>query len=154
MQKKFSLTVTNKNLIVTNHRIYNINTLPGVVVLEMIYRVAYSFFKTYKFDLRNVVFKSPIVTCEKFDKHIKLSFVGEGAIWKITVCSKKIYADKTPCEEIEENLECELFIINDEDEIGDVLDINHLKKNAVKIFDIDEIYAIARTGFRFFFSPW
>lgn len=144
MQKNFSLTVTNKNLIVTNHRIYNINTLPGVVVLEMIYRVAYSFLKTYKFDLRNVVFKSPIVTCEKFDKHIKLSFVEEGAIWKITVRSKKIYADETPCEEIEENLECELCIIDDEDKIGDVLDINHFKKNAVKIFDIDEIYAIAR----------
>ena len=71
----FEQTLRHGNFIVRDHHVHDVRTLPGVALLDMIYRLAPRCLGTEDaVELRKVIFKQPIVTSGEFDKQIVVTF--------------------------------------------------------------------------------
>ncbi|GLI04439.1 hypothetical protein YDYSG_04690 [Paenibacillus tyrfis] len=131
--------------LVQHHRVHGICTLPGVVLLDMVYRLSASSLRTQSIELRNVVFKQPIVTSEQFDIDIYAAFTRFEDHTEITVSSRKVLSENHVDADVAVvvNMECQLYVLNGtEAERRPV--IPALNRQADKRWDMDEVYAFAR----------
>lgn len=67
--KTFLQKISHTNYIVRDHRVHQIRVLPGVTLIDMLYRLAAGYLGERPIELRQIIFKQPVVTSEEFDKH-------------------------------------------------------------------------------------
>lgn len=141
--KTYSQRLNHGNYIVRDHLVHGIRTLPGVALLEMIYRLSAIYLGTRNIELRKIVFMQPIVTSEHFDIDILVSYTPMGSHWSVTVSSRAIKNGETIDDSHVKNMECSLFMNESkkEDKRFDVLDFT---ATAEKQWDMDDIYEMAR----------
>ncbi|ODP28423.1 Polyketide synthase PksL [Paenibacillus nuruki] len=131
---------------VQDHRVHQICTLPGVVLLDMIYRLSSKALGTQSIELHHVVFKQPIVTSEQFDIDILVSFTTHDTHTDIIVSSRKVYHAQQSTKENDKviNMECSLHPIDTDSSIKAQSQMPLLKKQAAIQWDMDKVYGLAR----------
>lgn len=104
--REVSHTVDNDNFIVRDHQVHGIRTLPGVALLDMIYRSYEKCFGTTSIKLTNILFKKPIVTSESFSQNVIIYFERGVESTKVLVTSRKVNVGSVGHPDEEENMEC------------------------------------------------
>jgi 3-oxoacyl-(acyl-carrier-protein) synthase/enoyl-CoA hydratase/carnithine racemase/acyl carrier protein/NADP-dependent 3-hydroxy acid dehydrogenase YdfG/SAM-dependent methyltransferase len=135
---KFSTIMRNDDLIVRDHRVFDVRIMPGVTFLDMMYRMLKSKgFPLDEIELRTVLFKEPIVTSPVFDKKIEITFEQQTATqWRVDARSQKIKDDHVMSPEWVDNLECELH--TNVKHPAKTLPVEQLKASALRIEDMDD----------------
>nr|WP_314464371.1 SDR family NAD(P)-dependent oxidoreductase [uncultured Clostridium sp.] len=127
------------NYIVQDHRVYEVRTLPGVTLLDMIYRMYKEYIGPEKIELREILFQRPIVTSEDFDIDIYLHFIRKDGFYKIIVESQKVKEDREIETEKDTNMECLLYEISTDDSDSS-FPIEKFINTSYKKWDMDSIY--------------
>ncbi|SFM59241.1 Acyl transferase domain-containing protein [Chitinophaga sp. YR627] len=141
--RTFLQEITHSNYIVRDHTVHDVRTLPGVVLLDMIYRLSALAIGTQSIVLQHVLFKQPVVTDTSFDKQLQISFTPAGDHWTVSVKSRKIKNNVLLGEEADDNMECLLFKeINPAD--AHPFDVTGFMQTATRRWDMDEVYALVR----------
>ncbi|MBT2282522.1 SDR family NAD(P)-dependent oxidoreductase [Paenibacillus polymyxa] len=147
--ESFLQRLRHSDYFVRDHRVHGVCTLPGVVLLDMVYRLSGSHLRTTSIELRDIVFTQPIVTSTDFDVDIMLTLSmnmdeGQG---QITIHSRKVPKDsEAPSSEVL-NMECKLCLLGGK---GPVQPLQHThplpSKNTdgLQTWDMDQIYQLAR----------
>lgn len=141
--RTFLQEITHSNYIVRDHTVHDVRTLPGVVLLDMIYRLSALAIGTQSIVLQHVLFKQPVVTDASFDKQLQLSFTPSGDHWIVSVKSRKIKNNVLLGEEADDNMECLLF----KETIpanAKPFDVTGFMQTAAHHWDMDEVYALVR----------
>lgn len=134
--------IKNNNYIVRDHQVHNVSILPGVALLEMIYRISLIHLETQKITLKNILFHSPITTTGDFDSVILVKFEDKHNNFLITINSYKVDKQGNSLSENEDtNLTCTLFINNDNNE--NHLNTQNIITAATQEYDMDSIYQLA-----------
>jgi pimeloyl-ACP methyl ester carboxylesterase/acyl carrier protein/NADP-dependent 3-hydroxy acid dehydrogenase YdfG len=140
---KFSLIITNEDYIVRDHQLHQVRAVPGVAFLDIIYR--YLIMKKYNLkevELRNILFKEPIITSADFDKKVVIDLAYENGFWLINAKSCKYKNGLVVSDTWTHNFQAELHL--NRDFIHKSIDIHSLKSQAKQVRDIDTSYAFAR----------
>lgn len=87
--KTFLQKISHTNYIVRDHRVHQIRVLPGVTLIDMLYRLAAGYLGERPIELRQIIFKQPVVTSEEFDKHLYVTFTPARDSWKVEITSEK-----------------------------------------------------------------
>ncbi len=134
----------NDDYIVRDHRVYDARMMPGVTYLDMIYRLLISKgFEHEKIELRNIIFKEPIITTSSYDKKIHMTFEESSDKWKAVSMSQKIKNNEILEENKAINFECDVLIDNN-DILNKRINIQELKNCAISELDMDKAYGYAR----------
>ncbi len=141
--KTFSQKIRHSNYIVRDHRIHGVRTLPGVTLLDMIYRLSAGYIGTQAIELKQVLFKQPVVTSENFDRDVLVTFIPRNSHWEIKVVSQKIKNDVILDSAYDENMECLLFQ-RENTELDKNFDVKSFISNAKTQWDMDSIYRFGR----------
>ncbi|MCO1604482.1 SDR family NAD(P)-dependent oxidoreductase [Desulfosporosinus nitroreducens] len=141
--KTFSQIISNSNFIVRDHLVHGVRTLPGVTLLDMIYRLSAAYLGTEAIELKRILFKQPVVTSEHFDKNVFVTFTPQDLSWKVTITSQSIKNDTIVDNMVDENLECQVFL-KEYKETGKELDVCSFMNNSERKWDMDDIYSLAR----------
>ena len=142
-KKTFLQRIKHSNYIVRDHRVHGVRTLPGVVLLDMIYRLAAEYLGTKEIELRKIVFKQPVVTSDHFDKKVLVTFSSNETHWNVSVDSQKETSNGKIDDRSDENMECLLFLKQESKE-GKRRDIETLINNSKLIWDMDDVYGLIR----------
>ncbi|MCX8131441.1 MAG: SDR family NAD(P)-dependent oxidoreductase [Clostridia bacterium] len=141
--RMFLQKIKNSNYIVRDHRVHGVRVLPGVTLLDMVYRLSKAAVGTQSIELRNIVFKKPVVTSEEFDADVFVSFEAMDSCWRVEITSQKQKNDNPVGADQDENMECMLYIKPDSD-YSKKVDVAGLIHSADHQLDMDSIYAPAR----------
>ncbi|MWC28297.1 SDR family NAD(P)-dependent oxidoreductase [Paenibacillus sp. MMS18-CY102] len=146
-QEMYTQTIHHDNFIVRDHRVHGVRTLPGVALLDLIYRLASLHIGTVAVELHHVLFLKPIVTSEQFDQELNVQFEPERSGWKVTVSSCKLYKDGHKDGQLDVNMECMVQHAEKTEEVHERLDIEAFvaDRNTIR-FDMDDVYGIARSA--------
>ncbi|ACL75233.1 SDR family NAD(P)-dependent oxidoreductase [Ruminiclostridium cellulolyticum] len=140
---EFYTTVRSDDYVVRDHRVHQVRIMPGVTFLDIVYRILNEEgFDLSGLELRNILFKEPIAVTEAFDKEICIKLKNSKEFGIITALSRKVKDDKILSEEWDLNFQCELN--TGKEKVSKTIDIEKLKKDAVKVIDTDEAYAHTR----------
>ncbi|XOS93728.1 hypothetical protein ACLMAB_09930 [Brevibacillus laterosporus] len=112
-QETFLQRLYHSHYIVQDHRVHGVCAVPGLALMDVIYRVAAIYLDKQPIELRQVLFKQPIVTSEHFDKNIYVTFSPLDSYWKVTITSQKIKDDVVIDQQMEVNMECFLYVMTD-----------------------------------------
>ncbi|MBE4751861.1 SDR family NAD(P)-dependent oxidoreductase [Corallococcus sp. ZKHCc1 1396] len=139
--------IRNDDYVVRDHRVHGARIMPGVTFLDMVYRGLARFWEPWRVELKNILFRHPIVTSEEFDRRVKFSFVpnhsaSSKVVLNVTATSLKEKAGVAITSVWEEHFWGEV-VLHDTPLQGS-LDLERLKAGAVQVTDLDEAYAIAR----------
>lgn len=131
---------------VQDHRVHQICTLPGVVLLDMIYRLSSHALGTQAIELHHVLFKQPIVTSEQFDIDILVTLTTHDHYTDVVVSSRKVYHATPGTKENDTviNMECSLHSIDTDNSSKTSLSMPSLDKQVASQWDIDKVYGLAR----------
>ncbi|HHF7060629.1 TPA: alpha/beta fold hydrolase [Streptococcus mutans] len=144
---KFSLIVSNEDYIVRDHRLHGVCAVPGVTFLDVIIRFAkMKGFNPANVEVRKLLFLQPIVTSEEYDKKvfINLERGDHQDYWEFTIKSQKYKDGKIIDEKIFNNAKGEMHLCKDG--LSNKININSLKAQAEKVYDMDDAYAFSRKG--------
>jgi polyketide synthase PksJ len=111
-KETFLQEYNHNNYLLRDHRVYGIRTLPGVTLLDLIYRLAAEYLETQAIYLRRILFKQPVVSSEDFDQNVLVTFTPEKGHWQVRIKSQKIRRKRVLAEKYDENMECLLFLQN------------------------------------------
>lgn len=135
--KRFELVLYSDNYLVRDHLIHGHCVLPGVVFLDMIYRLFLRECIDKSFYLKNITFKEPIIISDDFDRKVLIEAFKYENYWKVIIKSSTL-KNNLPLDNFKENAECELIIDNIIDETN--IDINSIKNNSKINFNIEKYY--------------
>jgi polyketide synthase PksJ len=139
----FEQTLRHGNFIVRDHHVHDVRTLPGVALLDMVYRLAPRCLGTEDaVELRKVIFKQPIVTSEEFDKQIVVTFSPIESHWQVSVASYCCREGQRLDGVTTENMECALHRVQDDGPVR-TLDVDAFMRNAEYDVDMDQVYGLA-----------
>ncbi|MCB2360147.1 SDR family NAD(P)-dependent oxidoreductase [Clostridium estertheticum] len=141
--RTFLQKISNSNYIVRDHQVHGVRTVPGVTLLDMIYRLAEGVIGTRQFELKNILFKQPVVTTENFDKNVSVTFIPREDNWQVVIKSQKVKDDTILEANYDENMEC-LLIEKELEFKGKRLDLDLFIHNSQKQFNMDELYGLVR----------
>jgi acyl transferase domain-containing protein/NAD(P)-dependent dehydrogenase (short-subunit alcohol dehydrogenase family)/acyl carrier protein len=133
----------NDNFIVRDHHVYEVRTLPGVALLDMIYRLSLDYIGSRAVELRKVLFIQPVVTSDQFDKEILVKFTPEKSHWKVSIESQKIKNSVLLDDAPQKNMECLLFLLEEENP-SKYVDVTRFMQEADQEYDMEGIYHFAR----------
>jgi len=140
----------HSNFIVRDHHVHDVRTLPGVTLLDMIYRLSADYIGSRAVELRRIVFKQPIVTSERFDKQIFVKFVPLESHWQISISSQGTKGGRAVDEKVHQNMECTLFPLVEQGPPRK-FDVRKFIAEADYRVDMDSIYLLAqRAGIKHF----
>lgn len=107
---EFELVVKNNNFILRDHRVDNIRIMPGVTLLDIIYRLGRKALGHTKFVLEQVLFHQPIVTHESFDQKLRVAFALETeGRWRVQAQSQKVKAGRALAQAWSTIVQCTLL---------------------------------------------
>ncbi|WP_042206280.1 SDR family NAD(P)-dependent oxidoreductase [Paenibacillus durus] len=144
-QETFVQLLTHNNYIVQNHRVHGICTLPGVTLLDMIYRLSAIYLGTQDIELRHILFTLPIVTSEQFDRQICVTFTPAETKthWTVSVTSKKVENHVTDHSSEENNMECQLYLMVGSS-VPPAMNVQAFIDQSDNQWDMDAVYQLAR----------
>ncbi|MCX7747899.1 MAG: SDR family NAD(P)-dependent oxidoreductase [Clostridia bacterium] len=142
-KETFLQKINHSNYIVRDHHVHGVRTLPGVTLLDMIYRLSSEYLGTQGIELKKVLFLQPIVTSEYFDKNVFVTFTPADDSWKVTVKSQKVKNGHVIDKKYDDNMECLLFL-SETQRSGVRKDVTGFIKNAEHKWDMDEVYGLVR----------
>ncbi len=140
--RTFEQTLSHGNFIVRDHHVHDVRTLPGVTLLDMIYRLAPKCVGSHAIELRRVVFKQPIVTSEQYDKNICITFTPVESHWHVSVSSYKSRDNQALDDVRYENMECSLFPLLHPAEAR-TMDVAAFIRESDYQVDMSEVYGLA-----------
>ncbi len=140
--RTFEQTLRHDNPIVRDHHVHDVRTLPGVTLLDMVYRLAPQCLGAAAIELRQVVFKQPVVTSEEFDKTIVVTFTPVAEHWRITVGSYKSRDGQRLDGAYRDNMECLLYRVADHSPAR-TLDVAAFIEAAEHRLDMNDVYGLA-----------
>ncbi|WP_187294693.1 SDR family NAD(P)-dependent oxidoreductase [Chitinophaga pinensis] len=141
--RTFLQEITHSNYIVRDHTVHDVRTLPGVVLLDMIYRLSELAIGTRSIVLQHVLFKQPVVTDASFDKQLQISFTPSGDHWNVNVKSRRIKNNVLLGEDADDNMECLLFKAT-ASASNTPFDVTGFMQSATHRWDMDDVYALVR----------
>ena len=139
----YSQEVTHLNYFVRDHRVHSVHILPGVVLLDIIYRLSLPYLGTQTIELKKILFKQPIATAADFDQKVSVIFTPQVSCWQVTVRSQRVQNGILLDTGYNDNLECLLFIRNS-DNAAPEFNIQEFMANSENRWDMEEIYRHAR----------
>lgn len=143
LKKKFGFIVTNDDYVVRDHQLYGKRMMPGVVFLDVVFRyVKSNGYDVSKLELKNVVFKEPIVTSEHLDRKVQVFIYEDDDHYFINAQSIEFSNGKVCGNEWHDNFEAELHECNETSECR--IDIESLEQGANEIKDMDSCYEFCR----------
>ncbi|WP_440119138.1 SDR family NAD(P)-dependent oxidoreductase [Paenibacillus sp. QZ-Y1] len=144
-QETYVQRLSHSNAIVQDHRVHGICTLPGVTLLDMIYRLSALYIETHSIELRQILFTTPIVTSEQFDRQIAVTFspVPSEMQWGVTITSKKVMNGIIDQSSEEQHMQCTMFLVDPEFN-PPVIHVQDLKTQSRDQWSMDEVYQLAR----------
>src|SRR5215472_13461355 len=90
----FRIVVRDDNPIIRDHRVHGVRILPGVTLLDSVYRLGAGVVGNTRFELRNIVFRQAIATAGGFDRRVEFEFVPQGTgLWQVAVRSQRMGAE-------------------------------------------------------------
>ncbi|MBZ9609088.1 SDR family NAD(P)-dependent oxidoreductase [Clostridium estertheticum] len=140
---RLSTIMKNDNYIVRDHRVHGVRIMPGVTLLDMIYR----FLKTKginlkEVELKNVLFSEPVSTSEEYDKKIRVTFKEKGNGYNVVAKSQKVKDGVVLSDTWDENLRCDVhftIMYNTKS-----IDIESIKNSSIRTEDMDYAYNYVR----------
>ncbi|MEC0127339.1 SDR family NAD(P)-dependent oxidoreductase, partial [Paenibacillus pabuli] len=144
-QETYVQRLSHSNAIVQDHRVHGICTLPGVTLLDMIYRLSALYIETHSIELRQILFTTPIVTTEQLDREIAVTFspVPSEMQWGVTITSKKVMNGIIDQSSEEQHMQCTMFLVDPESN-PPVIHVQDLKTQSRDQWSMDEVYQLAR----------
>ncbi|WP_339301032.1 SDR family NAD(P)-dependent oxidoreductase [Paenibacillus sp. FSL R5-0623] len=144
-QETYVQRLSHSNAIVQDHRVHGICTLPGVTLLDMIYRLSVLYLETHSVELRHILFTTPIVTSEQFDREIAVTFspVPSELQWRVTITSNKVMNGTIDQGSEEQHMQCTMFLVDPEFN-PPVIHVQDLKTQSRDQWSMDEVYQLAR----------
>ncbi|SFR72218.1 SDR family NAD(P)-dependent oxidoreductase [Anaeromicropila populeti] len=140
----YTQKVTFDNYIVRDHQLYNVRTLPGVTLLDMVYRVSFDYIGSRKLELRNILFKRPVVVSENFCADVYVTLEPKQGYYQVQITSKKVMNNGQINEDIIEHMECLMYQVTEETCAPRGERVLEILNNYTKKWDMDDIYAVAR----------
>ncbi|MBE3646952.1 SDR family NAD(P)-dependent oxidoreductase [Paenibacillus polymyxa] len=141
--KTYAQRLTYNNLIVRDHQVHEVRTLPGVALLDMIYRLADCYLGTQAIELHHVLFMQPIITSEYFDQQILVTFTPKERYWEVKVTSTKVKNEEAVDTSEVINMNC-LMYTTEGISINPWPDIAAFTDEATEQWDMEEMYELAR----------
>lgn len=141
--KKFKQLVTHTNYIVRDHLVHETRTLPGVTFIDIIYRLAKKYFNTSEIELREILFKKPLVTSVDFDQLLSITVIPVAEHWRINISSERTKNGNPISDLLEDNMEA-LIYLRDHTIDSKQLDIASFIENTSNKSDMDNFYAMAK----------
>ena len=139
---KFSINVTNYDFIVRDLQMHNARAVPGVTFLDFIYRfLIIRGYDIQEIEIKNVLFKQPIITTEEYDQRIVVEIERNGDNYKFKGVSRRIKEGIEYGEWID-NMEGELHFTGVQ--LRKTIDIAELIEKSVRKTDMDECYVYSR----------
>ncbi|WP_419888930.1 SDR family NAD(P)-dependent oxidoreductase [Paenibacillus xylanexedens] len=148
--ESFLQRLRHSDYFVRDHRVHGVCTLPGVVLLDMVYRLSGSHLRTTSIELRDIVFIQPIVTSTDFDVDIMLTLYMKMDEGQVTIHSRKVPKDGEPPSSDVLNMECKLYLLGGKGDVQPVQALNHIHllsskdTDGLQTWDMDQIYQLAR----------
>ncbi|YCI17588.1 SDR family NAD(P)-dependent oxidoreductase [Paenibacillus sp. Z3-2] len=145
--ESFLQRLRHSDYFVRDHRVHGVCTLPGVVLLDMVYRLSGSHLRTTSIELRDIVFTQPIVTSTDFDVDIRLTLSMKMNEGQVTVHSRKVPKDGEPPSSDVLNMECKLYMLSGNRAVQPVQHTHLLPSkdtDGLQTWDMDQIYQLAR----------
>lgn len=140
---KFSCIIKNSNYIMRDHRVHGVRIMPGVTLIDMIYRMLKSKgIKPEDVELRKVWFNEPISTTNDYDKKIQIEFIKSADKNIIVAKSQKVKDGKKISDKWDTNLQCELHFAKVDKR--NKIDIQSIKNNSHRCEDMDYAYSYVR----------
>ncbi len=126
--------------IVRDHRVHGVRIMPGVVFLDLIYRLfTAEGLAAGELVLKRVLFKEPVAVDEGRDRAIAVAMDAAG---DLVARSRPVDAEGAPLGDWDENMACRVDWAPPLPE--ESLDIDAVKRAAVETRDMDSVYAFAR----------
>ncbi|MCC5466707.1 SDR family NAD(P)-dependent oxidoreductase [Pelosinus baikalensis] len=142
-KKTFLQKINHSNFIVRDHNVHGVRTLPGVALLDMIYRLSANYLGTQAIELKQILFQHPIVTSEYFDKNIVVTFTPQESHWKVTITSQKVKDNCVIDTQHDENMECLLFL-TEHTKNEKKIDVQAFISSSKQQWDMDAAYGLLR----------
>jgi acyl transferase domain-containing protein len=140
--KSFQIEVTHDNYILRDHTVHGVGIMPGVVCLDLVYRAAIaSGLKPGEIELRQILFENPITARLGEERAIEVQLEEDVSHWDVRLRGRS----KDPADEHGwvEHLRCKIATACPASSAG--LPIEELKSAAARTFDLEQIYAGARS---------
>ncbi|XNR06503.1 SDR family NAD(P)-dependent oxidoreductase [Paenibacillus amylolyticus] len=148
--ESFLQRLRHSDYFVRDHRVHGVCTLPGVVLLDMVYRLSGSHLRTTSIELRDIVFTQPIVTSTDFDVDIRLTLSMKLDEGQVTIHSRKVPKNgEQPSSDVL-NMECKLYLLGGKGDVQPVQALKHVHllpskdTDGLQTWDMDQIYQLAR----------
>ncbi|WP_238652001.1 SDR family NAD(P)-dependent oxidoreductase [Paenibacillus piscarius] len=142
---RFSTVITNSNYIVRDHRVHGVRMMPGVTLLDMIYRFLQTKgFRLPDIELRRVLFSEPVTTSGHYDKKIQISFTAQTEGYEVVAQSQKVKEGRVLDSAWDENLRCELHVRPVPSAERRTIDIGQIKSRSTRVEDMDHAYSYVR----------
>ncbi|AZS14156.1 SDR family NAD(P)-dependent oxidoreductase [Paenibacillus lutimineralis] len=142
---RFSTVIKNSNYIVRDHRVHGVRIMPGVTLLDMIYRFLQSKGIVLRdIELRKILFSEPISTSEYYDKKIRISFTKRAGFYEVLAQSMRVKGDEVLSGDWDENLRCELHLHLASTAERKTIDIAAIKNESQRVEDMDYAYSYVR----------
>lgn len=140
----FSVIVRNTDPIVNCHRVHDVNIMPGVCFLDMIYRALKSMaYSTESIVMKNILFKMPVITTDDYDRKIITTITNCDDFLLIRAISQKVKAGVEINSDSDDNFECEVHIESSQSQ-SDSIHIQSLINKAKETVSINEVYQFTR----------
>lgn len=142
--RRFRTTLRVTDPVMRDHRVYGVHVLPGVVLLDVVWRSAQACgFPMDEIELRNVLFLEPVAATEEFDQRIEIVFRKDGSRWQVQIRSRKIGCDDGAEGPWVETANAELRQVAPWS--NEALAIEELKRRALVRRDLEDLYIALRT---------
>ena len=140
-----TVTIKNDNYIVRDHRVHNVRILPGVTLLDIIFRLARKYVTKERCFLENILFQAPLATTNFFDQKVQFRFdAKKESGWNVTVKSQKIKENRIVDREWQTVSHCTLKTMKFPVHVK-TLDIHSFRQQASQEWDMEEVYGLARS---------
>jgi acyl transferase domain-containing protein len=137
-----SFDIQHDNQIMRNHLVHGVSMLPGVVLLDLIYRVVGKRLRMRAFALHDVAFFAPIVTSDQFNQRVTLRVgLARAGSHAVTVHASSVEAGALG--EPQQILECQLREEASAQD-GPRFDAAAFIAAAARRWDMEDAYAMVR----------
>ena len=148
-QTTFQTKIEFDDYIVRDHRVHEVRILPGVTLLDSVYRMAAAEgLQAPDFSLRNILFHRPIAVAREFDRRVRFELSAGDDARRIQISSARMPHNNAADHvgDFEVNADCELHAQPVDAAVDVVAGLNfeQLKQTALRTVDMADVYAALR----------